>query len=160
MICGAPQVVWYVRGPAKITYNIAPLLTCSMALALASFERVIAEEAERAFHSPVVHIDQIGTYSCRVVAAYPGTISEHSYANAIDIGHFVLKNGKNVDVFRDFDMSADDPKKPAGVFLRNVSRRANDEDIFSHVLTPFFNATHRNHFHLDLARYRADGTRP
>ena len=54
----------------------------------------------------------------------------------------------------------DEPKKPAGVFLRSVSRRANDEDVFSHVLTPFFNATHKNHFHLDLARFRADGTRP
>lgn len=161
IVCGAPEVVWYVKGPAKITYNATPLLTCSMALALASFERVLSEEAERAFHSPVVHIDQIGTYSCRVVAAFPTTISEHSYANAIDIGRFVLKNGKSIDVLRDFDMTTDgEPKKPAGIFLRAVSRRANDEDVFSHVLTPFFNATHRNHFHLDLARYRSDGTRP
>jgi hypothetical protein len=28
------------------------------------------------------------------------------------------------------------------------------------VLTPFFDDLHRNHFHLDLARYRNDGTRP
>jgi hypothetical protein len=41
-----------------------------------------------------------------------------------------------------------------------VSQRAYDEEVFSHVLTPFFNAAHRNHFHLDLARYRGDGTRP
>lgn len=44
--------------------------------------------------------------------------------------------------------------------LRLVSRRANDEDVFSHVLTPFFDAHHKNHFHRDLSRYRADGTRP
>ncbi len=31
---------------------------------------------------------------------------------------------------------------------------------FSHVLTPFFDAHHENHFHLDLSRFRADGTRP
>lgn len=52
------------------------------------------------------------------------------------------------------------PVKLAGSFLRAVSRRANDEDVFSHVLTPFFDAHHKNHFHLDLARFRADGTRP
>ena len=65
-----------------------------------------------------------------------------------------------VDVQRDFDLGADAPRRPAGAFLRAVSQRAYDEDIFSHVLTPFFNAAHRNHFHVDLARYRGDGTRP
>lgn len=160
LVCGAPEVVVYIKGPGKIAYNAAPVLTCSMALALASFERVLQEEAERTLKSQVVKIDQIGTYSCREVAAYPGTVSEHSYANAIDIGTFYLKNGKSLNVFGDFDLSDDAPKKPAGVFLRAVSRRANDEDIFSHVLTPFFNSTHRNHFHLDLARFRQDGTRP
>jgi len=158
--CGAPQVITYLRGPAKIAYNAPPLLTCGMALALAHWETMVDAEAERVFHSKVTQIEHIGTYSCREVAAYPGTVSEHSYANAIDIGHFVLKNGKKIDVLRDFDVGEDEPKKPTGAFLRVVSRRANDEDVFSHVLTPFFNATHRNHFHLDLARFRADGTRP
>ncbi len=158
--CGAPQVVTYLRGPGKIAYNASPLLTCSMALALASFERIVQKEALTSFGSPVARIDQIGTYSCREVAAYPGTVSEHSYANAIDLERFVLKNGTTIEVLRDFDLGEGTPKKLAGSFLRAVSRRANDEDVFSHVLTPFFNADHRNHFHLDLARYRADGTRP
>jgi hypothetical protein len=158
--CGAPQVVTYLRGPAKIAYNSPPLLTCGMALALAHWEKMVDREAERIFGSKVVHIEHIGTYSCREIAAYPGWVSEHSYANAIDVGFFRLKNGKTIDVYRDFDIGEDEPKKPGGQFLRVVSRRANDEDVFSHVLTPFFNATHRNHFHLDLARYRADGTRP
>jgi hypothetical protein len=159
LVCGAPEVVVYIKGPAKIAYNTAPILTCEMALALASFEKVLQEEAERTFKSQVIKIDQIGTYSCREVAAYPGTVSEHSYANAIDLGTFYLKNGRSLSVLSDFDVSDDEPKKAGGIFLRSVSRRANDEDIFSHVLTPFFNSTHRNHFHLDLARFRQDGTR-
>ena len=158
--CGAPQVVTYLKGPGDIAYNAAPTVTCSMALALASFERILQKEAVAIFGSPVARIDQLGTYNCREIAAYPGWISEHSYANAIDIGRFVLKNGKSVEVLRDFDVGDPPPTKPAASFLRVVTRRANDEDVFSHVLTPFFNATHRNHFHLDLARYRADGTRP
>jgi hypothetical protein len=158
--CGAPQVVTYLRGPEKIAYDPPPLLTCRMALALARWEKVVAEEAQRTLGAKVARIEQLGTYSCREVAAYPGTVSEHSYANAIDIGRFTLADGRSVSVLRDFDIGDGEPKKPAGAFLRAVSRRANDEDVFSHVLTPFFNATHRNHFHLDLARFRADGTRP
>jgi hypothetical protein len=160
MLCGAPQVVIYVHGPGAIAYSPSPLLTCSMALALASFEKVVQEEATRAFASSVVRVDQLGTYSCREINAYPGWVSEHSYANAIDLARFTLKNGVTVDVQRDFDLGADPPRRPAGAFLRAISQRAYDEDIFSHVLTPFFNAAHRNHFHLDLARYRGDGTRP
>jgi hypothetical protein len=131
-----------------------------MALALASFERILQTEAVQTLGSPVARIEQLGTYNCREMAAYPGWVSEHSYANAIDIGSFVLANGKTVEVLRDFDIGDAPPAKPAASFLRTVSRRANDEDVFSHVLTPFFDAHHKNHFHLDLARFRADGTRP
>jgi hypothetical protein len=160
MVCGAPQVVTYLRGPGDIAYNPTPLLTCPMALALASFEHIVQEEAERDFHSRVARIDQLGTYSCREIAAYPGWVSEHSYANAIDVAHYILKNGTTIEVMRDFDKGDGPPARVAGAFLRSVSRRAFDEEVFSHVLTPFFNAAHRDHFHLDLARYRGDGTRP
>jgi hypothetical protein len=160
VVCGAPQVVTYLRGPGKIAYNAPPLLTCGMALALASFERIVQAEAQRAFGAPVARVEHLGTYACREIAAYPGWTSEHSYANAIDLARFVLKNGTAVDVLRDFDAGEGEPRRPAGALLRAASRRAFDEDVFSHVLTPFFDAGHRNHFHLDLARFRGDGTRP
>lgn len=160
--CGASQVVTYFEGPGHITYSSPPFVTCAMALALASFERIVQKEANALFGSPVARIEQLGTYNCREIAAYPGWVSEHAYANAIDIGRFVLKNGKSIEVLRDFDARLDSdgaPSKQAAAFLRVVSRRANDEDVFSHVLTPFFDAHHKNHFHLDLSRFRADGTR-
>ena len=69
---GAPQVVVYVRGPGNLAYNAAPIVTCSMALALASFERIVQREANALLGSPVARIDQLGTYSCREIAAYPG----------------------------------------------------------------------------------------
>ncbi len=108
----------------------------------------------------MARIGQLGTYSCRVVEAYPGTISEHSYANAIDLARFTLTSGVTVSVAADCDKGEGAPRRPAGSFLRAVSQRAYDEDVFSHVLTPFFDASHRDHFHLDLARFRGDGTRP
>ncbi|HEY8072497.1 MAG TPA: extensin family protein [Labilithrix sp.] len=159
-LCGAPQVVTYLRGPGNIAYSAPPLLTCGMALALAQFEKILQEESQAILKSKVARIDQLGTYNCREMLMYKGWVSEHSYANAIDLGRFVLADGRAVEVLRDFDVGDDTPKKPVGAFLRVVSRRANDEDVFSHVLTPFFDALHKNHFHLDLARYRSDGTRP
>ena len=107
-----------------------------------------------------MRITQLGTYNCREMAAYPGWVSEHAYANAIDLARFTLRNGVTVDVQRDFDLSEGPPARRDGTFLRAVSQRAYDENVFSHVLTPFFDAHHKDHFHLDLARYRGDGTRP
>lgn len=158
--CGAPQVVMYLRSPAKIAYEPPPILTCKMALALASWEKIISEEAERTLHTRVARIEQLGTYNCRVIPTAPDTMSEHGYVNAIDIGRIYLENGRNIDIYRDFDKGDGEPKTKNGIFLRAISRRANDEDVFSHVLTPFFDSAHNNHFHLDLARFRRDGTRP
>jgi hypothetical protein len=160
LVCGAPQVVIYQGGPGRIAYDPPPLITCSMALALASFERIVQAEAAGVYGVPVVRIEQLGTYNCREMAAFPGWVSEHAYANAIDLSRFTLKNGVVVDVRRDFDKTDGAPARRGGDFLRAISRRAFDEDVFSHVLTPFFDDHHRDHFHLDLARYRGDGTRP
>ncbi len=159
LVCGAPQAVTFLAGPGKISYRPVPTLTCGMALALASFERVMQEEATRTLGSRVVRIDQAGTYACRGIAAFKGMVSEHSYANAIDLSSFTLENGRTLTVLRDFERVPGQPLRSGGVFLRAVSRRAFDEDIFSVVLTPFFNTTHANHFHVDLAHYRTDGTR-
>jgi hypothetical protein len=160
MLCGAPQVVTYLRGPGSISYDPPPVLTCGMALALASYERIVQEEAARVFSSPVTRIEQIGTYNCRGIVRFRGVISEHSYANAIDLTRFIFRNGKSVSVLGDFDKSDGPPTKPAGDFLRAISQRGEDEDIFSNVLTPFWDVAHKNHFHLDLARYRVEGARP
>jgi hypothetical protein len=159
IVCGASQVVTYLHGPGGIAYDPSPLLTCAMALAMSSFERIMQEEAARIFRSPVARIEQLGTYNCRGIAAYKGIVSEHSYANAIDLARFTLKSGTSFSVLSDFDAGEGPPARPAGAFLRVISLRGFDEDVFSNVLTPFWNASHKNHFHLDLARYRVNGVR-
>jgi hypothetical protein len=158
--CGAPQVVVYRKGPEKIAYSPSVMTTCTMALALARFETILEAQAKKTFGKRVVKIHHVGTYSCREMAAYPGWVSEHSYANAIDLVDFVLEDGRTIDVLKDFA-----PKTAAGTtqkatFLRAVTQRAFDEEVFSSVLTPFFDKLHANHFHLDMARFRSDGTRP
>ena len=90
------------------------------------------------------------------MAAYPGWVSEHSYANAIDLTDFVLEDGRTIDVLKHFAPKLAVAKTGEGTFLRVIARRAYDDDVFSSVLTPFFDKLHANHFHVDLARYRSD----
>ena len=150
--CGVEQGAKFLRGPGGIRYNRPPRLSCGMALALARFETVVQEEAQRWLGRPVMRIVHAGTYACREMANYPGWVSEHAWANAIDIATFVLRGGRQVAASR---YAGDDP---AGRFLRAVARRLVDERVFSVVLTPAFDRLHKNHLHLDLARYQVDGT--
>ncbi|HTM43843.1 MAG TPA: extensin family protein [Polyangiaceae bacterium] len=157
--CGAAQAVQYRRGPGEIRYSSSPILSCPMALGLARFERVIQEEAQRAFASRVRRIVHVGSYACREMARYPGWVSEHSYANALDIKEFELQNGRTITVLRHYD-STRKSDTAAREFLHTLLHRAYRDNIFSVALGPPFDALHRDHFHLDEARYRVDGTGP
>jgi hypothetical protein len=158
-VCGAAQVVTYERGPGGISYNAPPLLSCGMALALARFELSLQRESEQALGSRVRRIRQGGTYSCRKMARFTHMVSEHSYANAIDIYAFTLEDGRTLSVAKDFGKPENDPTRLEARFLRELARKTFDGGFFSVVLTPFWDKLHKDHFHLDLARYRVDGTR-
>src|SRR5262249_55589096 len=98
MTCGAEQVVDYRGSASRIRYNSAPVVTCAMALGLARFERVLQEEAASLFGTRVARIHHAGTYSCRHMARFSGMVSEHSYANAIDVRSMTLDDGKTIAV--------------------------------------------------------------
>jgi hypothetical protein len=154
-VCGAEQAVVYQGSPHGIRYSSAPLLTCGMALAIAAFEAIVTEEAARHLGKRVVSVSHAGTYSCRQMARFQTLVSEHSYANAIDVRSFKLENGRVISVLRDFSKV----DTAASKFLHAVAQRLYDEGVFSVVLTEYFDKLHRDHFHVDLARYRVDGTR-
>jgi hypothetical protein len=157
--CGAEQVVTYLGGPAKIRYKNPPLLTCRLALALARFEQLAQEQAAEHLGQRIVRFEHLGTYSCRKMVRFD-FVSEHSYANAIDIRALVLDSGRRLTVEEDFGaLEAPARTREAGLW-RSLARRAYDERVFSTVLTPYWDSLHHDHFHLDLARYRVDGTRP
>lgn len=155
--CGAPQIVIYDRGPSGARWNAGPVVTCGLAIALARFENVLQEEAQRTLGQRVIRINQGGTYSCRKMANYDW-VSEHSYANAIDFFTFTLADNRVVSVERHFGKTDQPPATPEATFLRALARRLFTDGVFSNVLTPYFDALHRNHIHVDMARYRNDGT--
>lgn len=157
--CGVEQAITYKRGPQGVRYNVSPVVSCGMALGLARLETVLNEEAQRYFGQKVSRIEQGGTYNCRRMARFD-LVSEHSYANAIDLRSFTLQNGRKLTVLNGFGKTTLPPKRAESLFLRAVANRLYDEGAFSVVLTPFFDSLHRDHLHLDQARYRIDGSRP
>ena len=127
-----------------------PVVTCRLAAAWAMLERhTLQPAARRHFGTEVAGVRHLGTYSCRNVNhAAGGTRSQHATANAIDIAAFVLRDGREVTLARDW--GADNA---AGAFLRQV--RGGACRWFSAVLGPEYNAAHADHFHLDMGPRRA-----
>ena len=158
VVCEAPDGVAIRRGGGGLHFQPAAKVNCAFALRLAKFEAILQEEARKILGSPVRSIVQLGTYSCRRMARFPDLVSEHSFANAIDVARFDLRKGKSVIVERDW-VRADQPAAtPAAKFLRRLTRRLYDEQVFSVVLTPSYDHHHKNHLHLDGAAYSVDGT--
>lgn len=155
--CGATQVVTYKGRPNSPKYNSAPRLTCRMALGLVRFEDIASRLAVEQFGVGLRRIEQGGTYSCRKMARFVNLVSEHSYANAIDIRSLQLANGRTVSVQRHFGDLSSRPTTPEAVFLRKLAERLYEDGVFSVVLTPFFDRLHHDHFHFDMARYRVKG---
>lgn len=158
IMCAAPEGVAITRGAAGLRFQPLARVNCAFALRLKRFEAIMQEEARNTFKSPVTSIVHLGTYNCRRMAATPDWVSEHSFANAIDVATFVLKNGRRVEIERDWVRAEKPATTAAAQFLRRLTRRLYDEKVFSVVLTPSFDSHHKNHLHLDGAAYSVDGT--
>jgi hypothetical protein len=131
-------------------YTEEPLLvSCPMAAALYVWEReVVSRAATRHLGSAVVRIEMFGAYSCRRRnGASEGPMSEHAYANAIDISGFTLANGKKIMVEKVWKTNT-----PEAAFLREVRDGACNR--FQVVLSPDYNRAHYNHLHLDMGAYK------
>ena len=95
--------------------------------------------------------DQLGTYNCRRIAGHHAW-SEHATADAIDIAGFQLDDGRRISVARDWKGD-----EASAAFLREV--RDGACSLFATVLSPDYNAAHRDHLHLDQAERGAAGWR-
>ncbi|HEX8216636.1 MAG TPA: extensin family protein [Allosphingosinicella sp.] len=123
-------------------------MRCPLARAFSAWVReVVQPEATRRFGSAVRRIETFGTYACRPVNSQAGArLSEHSFANAIDVAAFVLADGRRLSVLDDWHGQSDDARE----FLRATHRAGCRR--FSVGLSPESDAFHRNHLHFDLGR--------
>ncbi|QPQ54250.1 extensin family protein [Allosphingosinicella flava] len=131
----------------EIDYAPRGLATsCPVAAALALWEwHVVQPAALKHFGKKVARIDHLGSYNCRrIYGQSEGAWSEHATANAVDVAGFRLEGGQRISVLNDWDGT---PAERA--FLRDV--RSGACDLFATVLSPDYNAAHRDHLHLDQA---------
>ena len=120
---------------------------CGEARAYAAWARnAVAPAAYQILHSELARVDSMGSYACRNVvgsARNAARRSGHAIANAIDIGGFQLKDGRRITVLGDWNS----PDPATRQFLQTI--RASACKRFGTVLSPDYNAAHRNHLHLE-----------
>ncbi|MEZ5872848.1 MAG: extensin family protein [Nitratireductor sp.] len=151
---------------ADVDLPSRPLVNCATATGFA--ELVIA--LRDAGHD-IVSITTGPGYECRIRnRAAEGKLSEHGFANAIDISQLVLRDGTTVSVENDWPhlpesdlaLSTEEKKasraaraqSPAAQLLADVTAAACKQ--FTTVLTPDSNSAHHGHIHLDLGCHGRD----
>ncbi|WP_046071264.1 extensin-like domain-containing protein [Pseudomonas synxantha] len=135
---------------ADVVLSSSFLASCPLAVAFALFERHSLQPAAQAiFGQRVSRVEHLGSFACRnVYNRAEGRLSQHASANALDIAGFRLADGRSISVLKDWPGEGDGAR-----FLRQVRDGACDD--FNVVLSPDYNAAHRNHFHLDMGRWWA-----
>ncbi|MEM7567074.1 MAG: extensin family protein [Pseudomonadota bacterium] len=150
--CGIAEPI-RVSALTRHAVTVAPsaTLNCPITNAIADWMResvVAAAEAE--LGAKPARIVNSSSYACRTRGHRRGArLSEHAFGNALDIGAFVLEDGRRVDVKHH-------PKgSPEARFLAAIRKSACT--YFTTVLGPGYNRAHADHFHLDIARHTASG---
>jgi hypothetical protein len=179
--CGTPAPI-LLRWVGAVEIVPPAVVNCRIAAKLSEWvEQKLQPIATEVLEAPVVRIVNASAYTCRQrVGISKDRLSEHSFANALDVSAFVMKDGRTIDVLTYWGATGRDrraqPSLGAGaiggglaqplsdvgqeeaaltrenVFLRRTHEAACG--TFSTVLGPEANEAHRNHLHLDLASRR------
>ena len=147
--CDIDDPVWLkspVMGLELYTSNGEPdeevLASCPLAHALADTALdVMPELATGLLH--------MGTYNCRVISG-TNTLSEHSFANAIDIYGFQMADGDYYTLVEDWEHNTSKPVGEAASWRYETAYRWHEAELWNIILTPNYNTAHDNHFHVDL----------
>ena len=150
--CQNVEVLSVTNFGSGVSLNPNVHVTCEVAEGMALWMRnSVQAETIRYFGQRIVKLSNTHGYSCRLRSG--GKVSEHGFANAIDIGTFHLSDGKTVSVL-------DHWRTDGTAFGENAARwfsRVNDSacDYFQLVLNPRSNKAHENHFHLDQGPWKS-----
>jgi hypothetical protein len=140
------QNAWHVRSMSGVALSQPATINCAVANAFHDWmENVVQPNAQKAYGSRVVGVDIAASYACRPRNNRRGAkLSEHGFGNAIDVSGFTLANGRKLVVKQDYYSSA---------MMKRV--RADACGRFMTVLGPGSDASHKDHFHFDLAHRKS-----
>jgi hypothetical protein len=145
--------------PFRYLGNANPRATFFMDCSLA---RSLLEAAPYLRERGIVEATDIGVYNYRCIGTgtppdCPSGMSQHAYAKAIDLAGFTDGDGNFYSVNDDWviDPSTEPTCSAAtaddkDAFLHELICELKANGIWNIVLTPNYNAAHRNHFHVDL----------
>ncbi len=121
---------------------------CPLVLASYIWLREVDEHAQKYLGSGLKKVHHAGTYSCRRQRGNSsGAWSEHAFGNAWDITGFELEDGRVISVLKHWRSDGSKQGRAKAKFL-NKSRGSACK-LFRVVLSPDYNAAHKDHFHLD-----------
>lgn len=147
--CSAPWPIAVTTLSAGVKLVPDAVINCATAERAATFLKDhIAPKAQSILGSTVQTIRQESAYVCRP-RNRTHKLSEHAFGNALDIGAFVLKDGRTVQV-------GGATRRSEGEFMLAVRLAACGP--FTTVLGPGSDADHATHFHFDLAKRRPGST--
>lgn len=147
--CGIDYPIELSGLSGGIEVKPAVKLNCKVTEAFAQWvKNELAPSARYRYLSGIKRIKPLGGYSCRTMNSKRGNpMSEHARGNAIDVGRFVLKNGKEIDV-----------RKPGFFAFREKGLlkavRSDSCKYFTTVLGPGSDPQHKDHFHFDLRNHK------
>ena len=82
-------------------------------------------------------------------------VSFHTLGLAVDVSRYVLADGSDLRVLRDYQRTPDVPTceatlaNPKAQLLQRIACTLHERRVFSSVLTPNYNEGHHDHMHLD-----------
>ena len=125
-----------------------PVLRCEVAEQLDGWlrEAVVPTGADL-LDSEIASLGHIGTFNCRTIAN-SSILSQHSFANAIDIAWVDLADGRRLRLVDGWGHS--DPG--ISEFWQKIHQLSCN--YFDVSLGPNYNAAHRDHFHFDMGPFR------
>ncbi len=144
--CGWPRPLALKQISRDVKAVGKSMLRCEVALALARWSKDVVDPSAKLHLGPGVSaIEMSTTYQCRRRNNAPtGKLSEHGFANGVDLLAFRLESGERVEVR---DRSAD----ANGERAFQAAIRGGACAYFTTVLGPMTDAAHAEHLHLDLA---------
>ncbi len=156
--CGAPAPLM-VSHIAEVAIVPPAELTCDMTVALHGWlTSSIIPDAHQLLRKKLVKITNASAYVCRRRNnSLSGKLSEHARANALDISTLGFADGSSINVKGDWSgLNQLIGLSAQGNFLRHIRKSACIR--FTTVLGPGSDASHGDHFHIDVAR-RKNGYR-
>lgn len=162
--CGLPAPVRLksIGSDPKIVFDPPVDVNCRMVAAMGKWVKsTLQPKARDRLQSSVVRIVRASGYSCRNIYNRPNArLSQHALANAIDIGGFVLANGRTISVLKGWGATERDIKAQAKAKAEAAAKAKADRAKGAVAQTQKVNATEPDPARPDKSARPAKSERP